>query len=66
MSVRAGEGYKLGAAAVTRKYKGDQYQKMRFYGGTKRNIRNKGNKCLDVGRDVNNTHVYWHSCRNGP
>jgi hypothetical protein len=54
------------AQAEVRKFQGDQHQLVSFYGGTRRNIRNKDNQCLDIVRDVNNTHVYWFKCHNGP
>jgi len=56
-----------GYAAVARYYKGESIQRMRFFGGARRNIRNVLNKCLDVhgGSNSNNRHVHWWQCHNG-
>ena len=52
---RQGYGYRVGQSAVIRPYRGEIYQRIAFYGGRYRNIRNNAQKCLDVygGRNRN-------------
>jgi hypothetical protein len=56
-----------GYVAVTKKYKGEDLQKIRWFSGSRRNIRDLGRRCLDVhgGSDSNNRHVHWWVCHNG-
>lgn len=62
-----GQGYKINVAATMRPWKGEIYQRTKWFNGSKRNIRNLGGKCLDVhgGRNVNNRHVIFWNCHNG-
>jgi hypothetical protein len=64
---QAGQGYSINRAAVMRPCGKDAYQKIAFYGGPRRNIRNNGGKCLDVhGKsDTNNRHTIFYNCHNG-
>ena len=54
-------------AAVVRAYKGEALQKMRWFKGSRRNIRDQGVRCLDVhgNSDTNRRHVHWYKCTNG-
>jgi hypothetical protein len=67
VSNQAGQGFRIGRAAVVRKWKGEQTQRTHFYSGCLRNVRNDKGKCLDVsgGRNVNNQIVTWWNCHNG-
>jgi len=67
ISNQLGQGYKTGKAAVVRPWKGETQQRLHFYSGCKRNIRNDGGFCLDVqgGRNANNQPVQFHACNNG-
>jgi len=64
---QAGQGYRIGVAATIRAYKKEVYQRAVFYGGARRNIRNMGQKCLDVHGNSNthNRHVTFWNCHNG-
>jgi len=64
---RLGRGYNVGQSAVIRPYRGEIYQKIAYYGGKFRNIRNNAQKCLDVhGKsNTNNRHVIFWNCHNG-
>jgi hypothetical protein len=48
ISNRAGQAFKIGQAAVIRAFKNEVYQRLAYYGGQRRNLRNNGQKCLDV------------------
>jgi hypothetical protein len=48
ISNQAGQGFRIGRAAVIRTYKNEVYQKIAYYRGKFRNVRNNGQKCLDV------------------
>jgi len=54
-------------AAVVRQYKGEALQKMRWFNGNRRNIRDQGIRCLDVhgNSDSNRRHVHWYKCHKG-
>jgi hypothetical protein len=56
-----------GYAAVTRPYKSQITQKLRWFNGTKKTIRDVGSRCLDVygGRNTHNMHIHWWKCHNG-
>ena len=56
-----------GYAAVVRQFKAEGLQKMRWFSGSKRNIRDMGQRCLDVhgGHNQNKRHVHWYKCHNG-
>jgi hypothetical protein len=57
-----------GYNAVVRYYRNnDQYQRLRWFGSTRRTIRDQGKRCLDVhgGSNTNNRHVIWWKCHNG-
>lgn len=62
-----GQGFKIGRAAVIRKYTGNNSEKIIYYLGQRRNIRNQGGKCLDVwgGRNVHNQQTTFWNCHNG-
>jgi len=64
---RLGYGYRVGQSAVIRPFRGEIYQKIAYYGGKYRNIRNNAQKCLDVhgGRNTNQRHVIFWNCHNG-
>lgn len=67
ISNQIGQGYNIGKVAVIRPFKGDVYQRIMFFPGSRRNIRNRGEKCLDVwgGTNINKQHITWWSCHNG-
>jgi hypothetical protein len=54
-------------AAVIRQHKNEQIQKIRWFSGDKRNIRDQGIRCLDVhgASNTENRHVHWYKCHNG-
>lgn len=64
---QAGQGFNIGQAAVVRVWRSEVYQRIRVYGGSRRNIRNDGGKCLDVhgGHNHNGRHVIFWNCHNG-
>jgi hypothetical protein len=64
---QAGTKYRIGVAATMRPYKNEPFIKSAFYGGSRRNIRNNGGKCLDVhGKsDTHNRHCTFWNCHNG-
>lgn len=67
LSNQKGYQYRIGVAAVMRKYIKESYQRSAYYGGQFRNIRNNANKCLDVhgGRNTHMRHVIFWNCHNG-
>lgn len=67
ISNQQGYAFRIGVAATVRPYKNEIYQKSAFYGGSRRNIRNNGQKCLDVHGGVNRhrRHVIFWNCHNG-
>jgi len=67
ISNQAGRGFRIGVAAVVRSYKNEVYQRVSFYGGSRRNLRNVAGKCLDVhgGLNKNNRHTIFWNCHNG-
>jgi hypothetical protein len=64
---QAGQGYRINVAATVRPWKKEQYQRISWFGGSRRNIRNNGKKCLDVhgGSNTHNRHVIFYNCHNG-
>lgn len=54
-------------AAVVRKFTGSYLQKMRWFEGSRRNIRDVNIRCLDVHGNSNThrRHVHWYKCHNG-
>jgi len=54
-------------SAVTRKYTGSYLQKMRWFEGSRRNIRDVNIRCLDVHGNSNThrRHVHWYKCHKG-
>lgn len=56
ISNQLGQKFLTGRRAVVRVFKGENYQRIQYHGGSRRNIRNNGEKCLDVygGRDNEN------------
>lgn len=67
ISNRRGYGFRINAAAVVRQYRNEVYQRLSYYGGSRRNFRNVAGKCLDVhgGRNSNMRHVIFWNCHNG-
>jgi hypothetical protein len=67
ISNQLGQGYRIGVAVVIRPWIGEIYQKIAFYGGNIRNVRNNGGKCLDVAgaSNTHNRHVIFWTCHNG-
>jgi hypothetical protein len=67
ISNEAGQGFNIGRAAVIRPFRKEVFQRIRVYGGSRRNIRNDGGKCLDVhgGHNHNMRHVIFWNCHNG-
>lgn len=58
----------INKAAVIRQYViNDATQRVSYFGGNRRNIKNGGGHCLDVHGNSNahNRHVHWYSCHNG-
>lgn len=49
-------------AAVVRQYKGEMLQKMRWYTGSRRTIRDVGERCLHVGANRHRYHLQWYKC----
>jgi hypothetical protein len=55
-------------AAVSRKFTGNSYlQKLRWYEGSRQNIRDVSRRCLDVHGNSNThrRHVHWYKCHKG-
>jgi hypothetical protein len=67
ISNQEGTGYAIGRNAVARNWKGEASQKVKFFGGNRRNIRNDGAKCLDVrsGANKDRQPITWWNCHNG-
>jgi hypothetical protein len=68
ISNQYGHHFHRGRAAVIAPWRNRPNQKTAFYGGSRRNIRNAANMCLDVwgGRyNNNNMHTTWWTCHNG-
>lgn len=65
LSAQSGSDSSTDAAAVLRKYVGND-QQIKFFGGPKQNLRNNAGLCLDVGQDVHKSQVFWKKCINGP
>jgi len=67
ISNQSGYRYRIGVAAVIRQWRGENYQKVSFWGGHRRSLRNNSQKCLDVhgGRNYHNRHVIFWNCHNG-
>jgi hypothetical protein len=62
-----GYGFRIGVAATIRPYTGDNTERIQWHGGSRRNIRNNGAKCLDVHGKSNTHHrhvIFWN-CHNG-
>jgi hypothetical protein len=62
-----GTNYRIGVAATIRRYENNQYVRHLWFGGSRRNIRNLGKKCLDVhgGSNTHYRHVIFWNCHNG-
>jgi len=62
-----GYAFRIGVAATIRPYRNENYQRIRWYNGSRRNIRNNGQKCLDVhgGSNTHHRHVIFYNCHNG-
>lgn len=58
--------YNRGNAANVRQFKNEIYQRIAWYGGSRRNIRNLGGLCLDVhgNSNSNGRHLIWWPCHN--
>jgi hypothetical protein len=62
-----GTGFRINVAATIRKYTGHFTEKSKWFGGSRKNIRNLGGKCLDVhgGSNTQHRHVIFYNCHNG-
>jgi len=62
-----GYGFRIGVAATIRPWTGDHTMKIQWHSGSRRNIRNLGQKCLDVHGNSNthHRHVIFYNCHNG-
>jgi hypothetical protein len=67
LSNQRGYGFRIGVAAVVRQWRGENYQRIKFFTTRYRNIQNNGKKCLDVhgGHDHHHRHVHFWNCHNG-
>jgi hypothetical protein len=67
ISNQKGQGFNKGKAAVVRPFENEVYQRMAFYQGSRQNLKNNNNKCIDVwgGANRNNQHITWWNCHNG-
>jgi len=67
ISNQNGQAFKINVAAVVRPYKNEVYQRLSYYSGTVKNLRNNAQKCLDVHGAVNahKRHVIFYNCHNG-
>lgn len=67
LSNERGQRYNINRQVVVRAYAREKYQQIRFYGGSRKNIRNLGGKCVDVyqGKNLHNQNVIWYNCHNG-
>jgi hypothetical protein len=67
ISNQQGQAFRIGKHAVVRPYKNEVYQRIAYYGGSVRNLRNNGQKCLDVAGGINRhrQHVIFWNCHNG-
>jgi hypothetical protein len=67
LSNQRGQGFKINVASVVRKYTGHNTEKVKWFSGKVRNIRNVAGKCLDVhgGSNTHNRHVIYYNCHNG-
>jgi phage terminase Nu1 subunit (DNA packaging protein) len=66
ISNQRGYGFRTHRPVVIRRYQNHADQKIAFYGGHRRNIRNNANVCLDVaGGDRHHAHTHWYPCHNG-
>lgn len=52
---------------MVRDWINESFQKIEWFTGPRRNIRNLGGKCLDVagGKNADQQHVIWWNCHNG-
>ena len=62
-----GQGLRIGKYAVARQFRNQPDQALRWYRGSRRNMRNSGNKCLDIAgaRNTENMHLIFWNCHNG-
>jgi hypothetical protein len=67
ISNQAGQGFRIGKAAVIRPWKGENFQKITFHSRKLRSVMNNNGKCLDVwgGKNVDTQHTTWWNCHNG-
>jgi hypothetical protein len=67
ISNQNGQRFRIGRAAVIRPYINSVFQRLAFYTGSRRNIRNNGAKCLDVhgGANRHMRHTTFWNCHNG-
>lgn len=62
-----GYQFRINVAAAIRPYTGINQDRIRWYSGSRRNIRNNGQKCLDVHGKSNTDqrYVIYYNCHNG-
>ena len=60
-----GNNWNANYAAVVRQYRGQMLQKVRWFSGTRRTIRDVGQRCLDLPSMSPNYPVYWKKCHGG-
>ena len=62
-----GQGFNINVAVAIRPYTEINQDKIRWYSGQFQNIRNNGDKCLDVygNQDTDDNHVIYWNCHNG-
>jgi hypothetical protein len=63
---RLGYAFRNGQYVVSRPYKGLNQDKIKWFNGRFKNIRNNGGSCLDTyaGRNSNNMHLNFNACKN--
>jgi hypothetical protein len=67
LSNQAGQKYRINVAAVSRQFKNEVYQRMRWIDKPRRTIQMIRGKCLDVhgGSNTHRRHVIFYNCHNG-
>lgn len=67
LPLKANNWYHWLYTGVIRPYTGGALQKIRWFSGDKRNIRDSGLRCLDVhgGKDEQHRHAIWYKCHDG-
>jgi hypothetical protein len=67
LSTQRGTGFRNGNAAVMRQFKNENENRIKWFSGSRKNLRNNGGRCLDVhgGHNHENRHIHWWNCHNG-